>query len=245
MNFKHLIVVSIFGAITVQTAKADELLALAKECAPTVHPKTMAAVIGVESSYNPYAIGVVDGRLEHQPLSKAEAIATAHALEDQGFNFSLGVGQVNRYNLSKYGLDYETAFDPCANIRAGSQILTGCFDRAKKQYSDDQQALQASFSCYYSGNFKTGFKPDFKGQPSYVQKVLNKAAIEESPKVPAIQPIPVIHTASAEAAVTPKQSQSTNDGVYRVKLATQQRPSNAAQYSVYGTAETDSVMVFR
>lgn len=245
MNFKHLIVVSIFGAITVQTAKADQLLTLAGECAPTVHPKTMAAVVGVESSYNPYAIGVVGGRLERQPQSKAEAIATAHALEDQGFNFSLGVGQVNRYNLSKYGLDYETAFDPCANIRAGSQILTGCFDRAKKQYPDDQQALQASFSCYYSGNFKTGFKPDFKGQPSYVQKVLNKAASEEMPKVPAIQPIPVIQTASADADVTPKQNQATSDAVYRVKVATHQRPSNAAQHSVYGASETDSVMVFR
>ena len=29
-------------------------------------------------------------------------------------------------------------------------------------------------SCYYSGNFKTGFRADFKGQPPYVTKVFSK-----------------------------------------------------------------------
>lgn len=37
---------------------------------------------------------------------------------------------------------------------------------------NDQSAWKMAYSCYYSGNFKTGFIPDFKGQPSYVNKVL-------------------------------------------------------------------------
>lgn len=245
MNWKKLIVLATFSLIH-QEAIANDWLALAGECAPSVHPKTMAAVVGVESSFNAYAIGVVGGKLEHQPSTKTEAIATAKALASDGYNFSMGAGQVNRHNLTRYGLDYETAFEPCANLRVGSQILTGCYERAKKRFSNDQKALQAAFSCYYSGNFSTGFKPDFKGQPSYVQKVLNKAsASEQVPQVPAIQPTQVIQTASPPPNIDETHNLAASGAAYRVKVENHQRPSKAATYSVYSTSETDSVMVFR
>ena len=153
-----------------------DFLALAHQCAPNVHPATMAAVARVESGFNPFAIGVVGGRLVRQPTSKAEASATARSLADAGVNFSVGVGQVNRYNLAKYGLNYETAFDACANLSAGAAILTDCFARARTGRSE-QGALEAAFSCYYSGNFRTGFQADIKGQPSYVSKVTGRAAV--------------------------------------------------------------------
>jgi len=175
-----------------------DFFALAQECSPSVHPQTMAAVMKVESTFNPYAIGIVGGKLVRQPANKAEAIATAKALELAGYNFSLGIGQVNRYNLPKYGLDYDKAFEPCANLRVGSQILKECFDRAKSRFSNEQHALQASFSCYYSGNFTTGFNPDFKGQPSYVQKVLNNAGVTNAQIVEAI---PVINTKTVATAL--------------------------------------------
>jgi type IV secretion system protein VirB1 len=143
--------------------------ALAHECAPGVHPQTMAAVARVESSFNPFAIGVVGGRLVRQPAARDEAVATARSLEAQGFNFSVGLGQVNRYNLARYGLDYQSAFDPCANLRAGAAILTDCYARASKSAQDSQAALRAAFSCYYSGNFVTGFRD------GYVAKVLGEA----------------------------------------------------------------------
>lgn len=125
---------------------------------------------------NRFAIGVVGGALVRQPRNLAEAVATAQALESGGWNFSLGIAQVNRFNLAKHKLDYVKAFEPCANLQAGSLILKDCYDRALKRWRNEQAALQAALSCYYSGNFKTGFKPDFRGQPSYVQKVLNRAA---------------------------------------------------------------------
>jgi type IV secretion system protein VirB1 len=60
--------------------------------------------------------------------------------------------------LAKYGLfSYQAAFDVCSNIRAGSQILRECYGRA--------QDWGKAFSCYYSGNFVTGYKH------GYVQKV--------------------------------------------------------------------------
>lgn len=206
-----------------------DFAALAHQCAPDVHPATMAAVAHVESSFNPYAIGVVGGRLVRQPQNKAEAIATAKALEAAGYNFSVGVGQVNRYNLPKYGLDYEKAFDACENLRAGASILKECFDRAKVQFKDEQLALQASFSCYYSGNFSTGFRPDFKGQPSYVQKVLSRAGATQS--ATAIRVI-----AAAKHSTKPRAGASAARNPA-------QEPGGEPKAEVYGS-NGQSVMVF-
>lgn len=118
----------------------------------------MRHVASVESSGNPYAIGVVKGRLTRQPKNLAEALSTVRMLEQKGYNFSLGIAQVNRYNLQKYGLhSYEEAFQICPNLRAGSKILKECYNRA--------QDWGKSFSCYYSGNFTTGYTH------GYVQKI--------------------------------------------------------------------------
>lgn len=172
-----------------------EFLALAEQCAPTVAPQTMAAVVSVESGNNPYAIGVVGARLERQPRNSAEAVATARQLEAEGWNFSLGVAQVNRHNLPKYQIDYAQAFNACTNMRVGSKILEECYVRALKATPEPQAALHAALSCYYSGNFTRGFMPDIAGRPSYVQKVLASAGV--TPRAIAVIP-------SAPLAAGPK-----------------------------------------
>jgi type IV secretion system protein VirB1 len=180
-----------------------DFIALVQECAPTVSPQTMAAVVKVESSYNPYAIGVVGGYLKKQPTTLEEALATVKELADQGYNFSVGLAQVNRYNFEKYNLTFETAFNPCENLRAGSEILKECYVRALKKHDNDQQAsLRAAFSCYYSGNFLRGFTPDKPGQLSYVDKVVAQAN-----HVPKDVIVPDIIPQSGGAAI-PVQSQS-------------------------------------
>ena len=124
-----------------------------------VPQEVMHHVVRVESSFNPYAIGVVGGRLVRQPKTLAEALSTVRMLEQKGYNFSIGLAQVNRYNLEKYGLQsYEKAFEPCANLMAGSRILAECYGRSGGDWGK-------SFSCYYSGNFSTGFRH------GYVQKI--------------------------------------------------------------------------
>lgn len=178
--------------------------ALMQQCAPEVHPDTMAKVVRVESSFNPFAIGVVGGKLERQPRTKEEAIATAQALDKAGWNFSVGIGQVNKYNLPKFGLSLDEAFDSCKNLAAGAQILKDCYQRANGAgITAGQPALEAAFSCYYSGNFRRGFVPDFPGQPSYVQKVLASAGQEAKPiaVVPATQKAATANGTEAPAGV--------------------------------------------
>ena len=101
-------------ACTLGQAWADEqapvpFSELAVKCAPTVHPQTLKSLIGNESTYNPYAIGVVDGRLERQPKSLREAVATAERLEREGFRFSVGIGQLLVTNMRALGLSYAQA----------------------------------------------------------------------------------------------------------------------------------------
>lgn len=164
-----------------------DFIDMATICAPSVHPQTMQALVKVESGFNPFAIGVVGGSLERQPRNLAEALATAKELERLGFNYSVGYAQVNKHNFKKYGLTTELALNACESLRAGSEILSACFKTAKSakgRFPTQQDALMGAFSCYYSGNLQTGFKPDFKGQPSYVQKVINAATGGKVPPAP-------------------------------------------------------------
>lgn len=141
----------------------------------------MRHVVRVESGANPFAIGVVGGRLARQPKNLDEALATVGKLEAEGYDFSLGVAQVHRANLGKLGLDtYEKAFDTCSNLAAGSRILADCHTRARGDWGK-------AFSCYYSGNFVTGF------QHGYVQKVYDsigrESKIADATALPATPPV--------------------------------------------------------
>lgn len=149
--------------------------------------EVMQHVVRVESSHNPYAIGVVGGHLVRQPKNLEEALATVRMLENRGFNFSVGIAQVNRYNLAKYGLaSYTQAFEVCPNLQAGARILAECYQRHKD--------WGKSFSCYYSGNPVTGYRH------GYVQKVF--ASIRQAQGGPA-------QTEADSIAVVEKQSRRT------------------------------------
>ena len=159
---------------------ASAFIALALACAPHVHADTARALVSVESAFNPWAIGVVSGTLVRQPRHRAEALATARALQAAGWNFSIGLSQINLSNFERLGLTLESAFDPCTNLAAMQTVLAECFDRARVPASKpavDQTALRQALSCYYSGNFATGFRH------GYVRKVVVAARA-----VPTAQP---------------------------------------------------------
>lgn len=159
-------------------------LVMIEECSPNVHPTTMQTLIQTESSGNPYAIGVVGLDLANQPETEGEAITAAQNLIEQGYNVSLGLAQINMHNFEGLGLTVETAFDPCENLKASSEVLGNCFERAEGEFDSQQEALQAAFSCYYSNNFERGFEPDDSNGNSYVDRVANNS---NEFKIPAIE----------------------------------------------------------
>ena len=184
--------------------------------------EVMHHVVRVESSYNPYAIGVVGGKLARQPRNEPEALATVRMLERKGYNFSLGLAQVNRYNLEKYGLDsYQKAFQACPNLKAGSKILAECYGRSGNNWGK-------SFSCYYSGNFVTGFRHGYvqkvyasmRSAPADAGQMQDESAAIAVTGTPTRRtagirryPVQSISRASTEAAVTPSASRRSVDPV--------------------------------
>ncbi|WP_431635336.1 lytic transglycosylase domain-containing protein [Dyella sp. KULCS107] len=144
-----------------------------------VPAEVMQHIVRVESGANPFAIGVVGGQLVRQPASLDEALATVQMLDAKGYDYSLGVAQVNRRNLGSYGLDtYAKAFDACANVAAGAQILAECYGRSGQDWGK-------AFSCYYSGNFVTGYRD------GYVQRVYASMQADASSQAPTASPIPL------------------------------------------------------
>ena len=156
------------------------LEALIIQCAPTVAPATMKAIVRTESKGSLVAISSyirkagTTYRLSSQPRTKQEAISWAKWLIANGFDFDVGPAQVNVRNWPKYGLNAESAFDSCQNLRAGSLILTGEYLRAAGVYGPGQKALNAALSSYNTGNFSGGF------QNGYVAKVHATAKLNMS-----------------------------------------------------------------
>jgi type IV secretion system protein VirB1 len=146
------------------------------ECIVGVEYDLMTKVIHVESSANPFAIGVVGGRLVRQPKNLQDAVATVLSLEKSGINYSVGIAQVNRVHFQRLGWkdDIRQGFDVCKNLKAGSGVLETCYTGAIKAgylaKSNHYSAVDASLSCYYSGDFVRG------AQLGYVKKVLGTDA---------------------------------------------------------------------
>jgi type IV secretion system protein VirB1 len=157
-------------------------LSLAMQCAPQIHPSTMRALVKTESSFNPYAIGVVGGALPEQPLTLEQGLSAVKILTEKGLNFSIGLGQINRQHFDVKNA--EKIFEPCNNLKISGKILQQCYKSALSESSGQQEALKKAFSCYYSGNFTRGFDP--KGGVSYVDMVLAANSESESVVVPAI-----------------------------------------------------------
>lgn len=144
------------------------LIAMAVRHAPEVHPRMVLRIVEHESRRQPLAIAVNGARLEHQPRSLSQAVATVRALRRQGFDFDAGLCQVNVRNWQRLGLDERTVFDPAENLRACQAVLLDCFQRAPSR--DPQAALQQALSCFNTGSHRRGFAN------GYVSRVVNVPA---------------------------------------------------------------------
>ncbi|EGG50647.1 conserved domain protein, partial [Parasutterella excrementihominis YIT 11859] len=69
------------------SSQADDFGELAKRCAPSVAEDTLRAIVKTESGFNPYAIGVVKGKVK-QPKAYHEAMSTIVELELSGADYS-------------------------------------------------------------------------------------------------------------------------------------------------------------
>ncbi len=149
---------------------ATALLALASQCAPSVAPETVLAIIQTESSGEPFALNVNGGRQPARQNNAADAAATARRYVAAGYSVDLGLGQINSRNMRWLGLTWETVFDPCTNVAALARVLSTNYN-AVKAGRDPQSALRVALSMYNTGSQTRGFRN------GYVAKVVGNAGV--------------------------------------------------------------------
>jgi type IV secretion system protein VirB1 len=152
---------------------ATALLALASQCAPSVAPETVLAIIQTESSGEQFALNVNGGRQPARQANAADAATTARRYVAAGYSVDLGLGQINSRNMRWLGLTWETVFDPCTNVAALGRVLTTNYN-AVSAGRDPQTALRVALSMYNTGSQTRGFRN------GYVAKVERNAGIVQS-----------------------------------------------------------------
>lgn len=181
---------------------------LIQTCAPDVAPRTMAAIVQVESASNPYAIGINGGaRLLRQPRTRNEAISTARQLLAQGRNIDMGLGQINSGNMRWLSLSIEDAFDPCKNLAAASRVLTTNYRSVVRSSTSSQHALRTALSMYNTGDQTRGFRN------GYVRRI-EEAAGQTSPRLITVaEGRPVEPSIAGPASASTQAAVSARDGV--------------------------------
>lgn len=123
-----------------------------------VHPATMALVVGVESSGDPFAVNVnrLPPRAQPKPRTAAEAARAARFWIDAGFTVDMGLGQINDRNLTRLGYTVEQMFVPCTNLAAAALILAANYGAAVRLFGEGQEALGRALRRYNTGSFHRG-----------------------------------------------------------------------------------------
>lgn len=146
--------------------------------------KLLAAIAKVESGFKPWSLNV-----EGRPYifdSKAEALGKAREAWDAGRSFDVGLMQVNRWWLSRFGVSLEAALDPLANVYLGGWIL--------KRELERRGSVREAIGAYHS--------PDPARAGRYADLVLGALARGPQPvrKASARRAGPVEASGSVEAS---------------------------------------------
>lgn len=151
-----------------------DLSSLINKCSYRVAPSTMYAIVKTESRGNPLAINI-NGRvkLKYQPYTFDQAVKWADYLEAHGYNFDIGLTQVNIKNIHRFGFKAHDMLKPCINLRIGSVILHSNYVHALWRSANQQEALHKALSAYNTGNYYGGFNN------GYVAKVIFNAEIKQ------------------------------------------------------------------
>nr|WP_245307536.1 type IV secretion system lytic transglycosylase VirB1 [Rhizobium altiplani] len=137
---------------------------LARECAPSVAPATLAAIAKVESRFDPLAVhDNTTGETLHWQ-NRAQATQVMRGRLDSRHSLDVGLMQINSQNFPLLGLTADRALQPCASLSAAANLLQRLY-AGGHTHEDQQLALRRAISAYNTGDFTHGFAN------GYVRKV--------------------------------------------------------------------------
>jgi len=133
-------------------------LAFLSTCAPNVDHATMAGIVEHESGWHTYAIADYSTHpaTSYYPTDLGSAVLTVRLLHERGHHVAAGLAQINEINWSSTGLNEQTVFLPCANVRASDAILSSDYSRALKFAQSGDAALKLALS-WYAGDKTTSY----------------------------------------------------------------------------------------
>jgi type IV secretion system protein VirB1 len=205
---------------------ATAILALASQCAPSVAPETVLAIIQTESGGEQFALNVNGGRQPARQSNTTGAAATARRHVAAGYSVDLGLGQINSRNMRWLGLTWETVFDPCTNVAALARVLTTNYNSVKAG-RDPQTALRVALSMYNTGSQTRGFRN------GYVAKVVGNAGIADA-GVSYATSLPAVAFSVPESGDLRERLTSENMAPPRPIL--QARPASPPKWNVFERA---------
>lgn len=202
------------------------VVALARQCAPSVAVETLVSVVHTESRFNPYAIGInAKGVAAPDPADRASAAIAAQSLIARGYNIDLGLGQINSANLKWLGLSVEDAFDPCRNLAAAARVLSGNYLSVVRTSPSTGAAIATAMSMYNTGSRTRGFGNGYVGRVYASSNIV----------VPAIRgglsPVAAVAPAHPQASVLPVAALAPT-------------PTAHVSWETSAGAQTASLMVF-
>lgn len=205
---------------------ASAILALASQCAQSVAPETVLAIIQTESSGKQFALNVNGGRQPARQSNAADAAATARRYVAAGYSVDLGLGQINSRNMRWLGLTWDTVFDPCTNVAALARVLTTNYNSVKAG-RDPQTALRVALSMYNTGSQTRGFRN------GYVAKVVGNAGVADMGLSYATS-LPAVAFAAPESTDLRVNLAAENNGLATHILQT--RPAPPPKWNVFERA---------
>ncbi|MCP4937252.1 MAG: lytic transglycosylase domain-containing protein [bacterium] len=145
-----------------------DLPVLIEACNQGAPVEIVRAIIQLESSRIPHALGinVPKGKKKPEmaaPQTVVEASLAAMEVISMGKGYSVDVGlmQVNTANLSRFGISVTEAFDPCTNIKAGTQVFLEGMRKVQEMgqyFPTEQSKIQGALSLYNTGSPWAGFE---------------------------------------------------------------------------------------
>jgi type IV secretion system protein VirB1 len=187
-------------------AAAFSLAQYIASCATSVDPRTMTALVQVESGGDPLEIHDNTWRVSYKPPNNVVAKAWADDLMLLGHSVDLGLSQINSANLNSLGLTTGSIFDPCTNLTAGATILSADYRQASARFGPGQKALRHALGAYNTGSLYAG--------QGYINQILMAAGLPAEYDTAAAPRIPLTKAATKPkkapaAAATPKPMYTT------------------------------------
>jgi type IV secretion system protein VirB1 len=151
---------------------------------PNVDIEIVQQIIQIESNNKPFSINVnKDGKsfISFTPKTKEEALGLVKDYINGGLSVDIGLMQVNSNNLTLKvfsGLSLEDLFDPCKNIKAGSDIFYMAYAKTDENLSKEERTNLA-LSVYNTGDEKNGFKNGYVAKYNPQMTTLVNLSLEE------------------------------------------------------------------